>query len=179
LAKQVIAYLEARLYAGELEATVKNLQQKEEEIAHYQKELESANAALKDLSVRGDLTQVRNRRAFRERLDADYRLAMRHKQPLSLALIDVDHFKEFNDTYGHAVGDRVLRDVARILVETSRSTDCVARYGGEEFIVLLPNTDAAGARIISDRFRNAIEDWKVKHDGATVSVGVATLESTG
>jgi diguanylate cyclase (GGDEF)-like protein len=179
LAKQVIAHMQMRQHANQLESLVKNLTKKEEEIAQYQTKLEAANAALQNLSLTDDLTQLKNRRAFRERLEGDYRLAMRHQLPLSLALIDVDRFKHYNDTHGHPAGDAVLREVARIIERTARSTDCVARYGGEEFIVLLPNTAEGGARTIGEKIRKAVEEMHGHEEALTISVGVSTLQSSG
>lgn len=118
---------------------------------------------------------MRNRGAFNDRLTEEYDRAMRSGRSLSLLLLDVDHFKQFNDTFGHPAGDDVLKTVARTLVSTARLTDFVARYGGEEFAVILSDTDHAGAMVLAERCRRAIAAaaWKLRP--VTVSIGVATL----
>ena len=93
-------------------------------------------------------------------------------------LLDVDHFKSFNDTHGHPAGDEVLRRVAKHLTETTRSTDCVARYGGEEFVVLLPFTHSQAAMALAERTRTAIERAKWDLRAITANFGVATLNDT-
>jgi len=94
---------------------------------------------------------------------------------LSLILMDVDRFKAFNDTFGHLAGDEVLRQVARLLGESARTTDVVARFGGEEFAILLPNTDLQGAASLAERFRVAIESAPWKRRRVTASFGVAAV----
>jgi len=139
------------------------------------RELEQANRELCDLATTDGLTGLKNHRAFQERLLAECETAERHQTPLSLLLLDVDHFKQFNDTYGHPAGDAVLKQVARLLEHTMRDCDFVARYGGEEFVVVLPQTDQAGALRTAERCRVAVEnaDWDCR--AVTASFGVATL----
>lgn len=138
------------------------------------------NARLEQLAHTDALTQLLNRRALAERITAEMERALRYDSSLALLMIDLDHFKRVNDTFGHLVGDDVLRDVAALLTKTIRNTDMVARYGGEEFLVLLPETDDTGAATFAERIRAAVEG----HDfggGAgqylrlTTSVGVATF----
>jgi diguanylate cyclase len=125
------------------------------------------------------LTRLANRRAFED--EAGRRLAQFARQgtPYSTVLLDVDHFKWFNDTYGHRVGDEVLRSIAVVLGRTVRSADLVSRYGGEEFVVSLPDTDIGRAREAAERFRQAIERTRIRFEGqafsVTVSVGAAAL----
>ena len=94
-------------------------------------------------------------------------------------IFDIDHFKKVNDTYGHQAGDTVIQSVARVLREQLRDTDIAGRYGGEEFVVLLPDVDAAGARVFAERLRLIVERLQVSHDGQvipfTISLGVADL----
>jgi diguanylate cyclase (GGDEF)-like protein len=137
--------------------------------------LAKANGRLEVLAVTDGLTGLKNRRAFQEKLQEEVRRVARYSASLSLLLLDVDHFKQFNDTFGHLAGDSVLRDVARLLEEISRSTDFVARYGGEEFVILLPNTDKQGSLVLAEKVRKAVErrDWRDRP--ISVSIGVATM----
>lgn len=137
------------------------------------------NARLEQLAQTDPLTQLLNRRALTERITAEMERALRYDSTLALLMIDLDHFKRVNDTYGHLVGDDVLRDVAKLLVDTIRVSDIVARYGGEEFLVLLPETDDAGAESFADRIRAAVEEHDFTDNGEhpqlrlTSSIGVA------
>jgi diguanylate cyclase (GGDEF)-like protein len=125
------------------------------------------------------LTGVLNRRAFRELLEREVARAQRHGRQLSLAMIDIDHFKRVNDTMGHAVGDRFLVAVAAAVSAALRSEDLFGRYGGEEFIVAFAETDLAGAIQAAERLRLAIADIRLEHEGETrsitASLGVASF----
>jgi len=135
------------------------------------------------LATTDGLTGLLNRRTLNTLLAARVREAQRYRRPLSLLLLDVDHFKKVNDTHGHPAGDAVLRGVAAVARAQARDTDLVARYGGEELAVVLPETDAAGARAIAERLRAAVEGTShATEQGAlrvTVSVGVATWPGGG
>jgi two-component system, cell cycle response regulator len=137
------------------------------------------NARLEQLAQTDPLTQLLNRRALTERITAEMERALRYDSTMALLMIDLDHFKKVNDTYGHLVGDDVLRDVGQLLSETIRGSDIVARYGGEEFLVLLPETDDAGAEAFADRIRSAVEEHRFASDSLaeplriTASIGVA------
>jgi diguanylate cyclase (GGDEF)-like protein/PAS domain S-box-containing protein len=144
-------------------------------LERYQTELEAANAKLRSLSTTDGLTGVRNRAAFNERLGDEFDRAVRSGHPLSLLLLDVDHFKLFNDTFGHPAGDEVLRQVVRLVAAAVRGTDVVARYGGEEFAVLLPDTDLGGAVVLAERVRRAVANGEWDKRAVTVSIGAATL----
>lgn len=124
------------------------------------------------------LTNLPNRRALQRYLNREIKLATRHGLPLSLVLIDLDHFKQFNDTHGHAAGDRLLVAAAETLRQLSRSTDCVARYGGEEFVVVLPHTDRPGARAFAEKLLEGIRslsDTPVSRQAPlSASLGTAT-----
>ncbi len=124
------------------------------------------------------LTEIPNRRRFDEHLDVAWRSGVRSRQPLSVILMDVDHFKLFNDNYGHAAGDRCLCRVAKALeAALGRPTDLVARYGGEEFVAVLSNTDLEGASLVGERLRAAVEELAIPH--AHSSAGAMVTISLG
>jgi diguanylate cyclase (GGDEF)-like protein len=127
------------------------------------------------------LTGIGNRAAMQSSGWSQIELAHRHELPLSLLLIDIDHFKRINDTYGHAKGDAVLKLLARTVARATRRSDHVFRYGGEEFVVLLGHTDLAGAEIMAERIRILVAGSRDLHreieEGVTVSVGVGTLRA--
>jgi diguanylate cyclase (GGDEF)-like protein/PAS domain S-box-containing protein len=149
----------------------------EKRLFEYQLGLEDANARLRVLAMTDSLTGVHNRAAFDGKLAEEHDRATRYTHPLSLMLIDVDQFKEFNDLYGHRAGDDVLRTVANLLQETVRNIDFVARYGGEEFVVLLPDTDYGGAMVLAERCRRVVANYPWDKRVVTISIGVATLTS--
>jgi diguanylate cyclase (GGDEF)-like protein len=128
------------------------------------------------------LTGLHNRMHFGEQLERTLTEADRHDQPLSLVLVDIDHFKQVNDTWGHEAGDAVLKHVARILQEGVRAIDICVRYGGEEIAILMAQTDSARAVEVAERLRSRIEATVVRHAGAeiavTASFGVATYPET-
>ena len=147
----------------------------EQETKEANRRLEEANAKLAMLATQDSLTGLKNHRAFQERLVLEVERAFRHGHPLSLVLLDVDHFKPYNDTYGHPAGDAVLREVARLLESSRRPEDLAARYGGEEFVLLLPHCSAAEAADVAERCRLALAsaDWPERP--VTASFGVAAL----
>ncbi len=168
-----IRSLQKRLYLQNLELEAKNQQ-----LEALTRQLDAANQELMLLSVTDGLTRAYNHRHFQERLKGEYARARRHGEPFTCVMIDLDHFKRINDTYGHPVGDRVLVRLVEILKEGVRSEDLVARYGGEEFVLLLPKTDSAQARVIADRLRERIAREEIpvtdsKRLAVTVSMGVA------
>jgi diguanylate cyclase (GGDEF)-like protein len=129
------------------------------------------------------LTGVANRRRFDESLDREWRRARRSGEPIALLMVDVDHFKPFNDRYGHPAGDTCLRTVAQTLVRTTlRPADMVARYGGEEFVMLLPQTARGGAQQMASRVLHAVETLAITHETSrtsrhlTVSIGVGCYD---
>jgi len=136
---------------------------------------------LEQLAMLDSLTGIPNRRRFAQVFDQEWRRCQRDIAPLSLIVVDVDHFKDFNDTHGHAAGDQVLRQVAATLRATlRRPADFVARYGGEEFVILLPGIDRQGARALAEHARREIEALSISHavtnamSRVTVSMGGAT-----
>ncbi|ABM61159.1 diguanylate cyclase [Halorhodospira halophila] len=144
-------------------------------------DLKRKTDALERLSQRDGLTDLPNRRVLDRQLPEEWSRCQRGDTPLSVIMMDIDHFKPYNDHYGHGAGDECLRRVARVLANVpSRTTDLVARYGGEEFIALLPYTDAPDAWQMAERFRAAVAALQLPHghsstDGIiTMSVGVAS-----
>ena len=133
------------------------------------------NARIEDLSFKDALTDVYNRRYFAVRMEEEFKRHCRFGEPLSLALVDLDHFKEINDRFGHRAGDEALRDVSQLLVKHSRSFSIVTRYGGDEFTIILVNTAKAGGLTYAERIRNVIEQHRFVHAPVTVSLGVASL----
>lgn len=142
-------------------------------------ELERANRMLQAMSYIDPLTGIANRRHFEEFLDQEWRRARRDSTPLALVLADVDHFKLFNDTYGHRSGDDCLKYVAtEISGALHRGGDLAARYGGEEFVVVLPGTEMAGTLVVAEEMRSRVERLRILHKGSphrvvTVSLGLA------
>jgi diguanylate cyclase (GGDEF)-like protein len=133
------------------------------------------NARLEDLSFKDALTDVYNRRYFAVRMEEEFKRHCRFGESLSLALVDLDHFKEINDRFGHRAGDEALRDVSQLLVKHSRSFSIVTRYGGDEFAIILVNTAKAGGLTYAERIRNVVEQHRFAHAPVTVSLGVASL----
>lgn len=137
--------------------------------------LEVANTRLQEQSLRDGLTALFNRRALDEKLEEEFRRARRYGQPMSLLLIDIDNFKDYNDRHGQVEGDVALRNVATVARMACREVDLVARYGGEELTVVLPHTSADGAEATAERIRSAVDAGASAERRLTVSIGVATL----
>jgi len=146
----------------------------------FQTQLKHLNQALAVASLTDPLTSLPNRRAMLERLEQAAAAASRDGPGFAVAMIDIDHFKRVNDTFGHAVGDAALRTLARILMAMRREHDFVARWGGEEFLLLLPGNDAADARAFCESLRAAIEGARIEHNDrritVSVSIGIAQHE---
>jgi diguanylate cyclase (GGDEF)-like protein len=133
---------------------------------------------LGELSLTDALTGVPNRRSFQDRLRDEFRRAQRYDDPLALVLLDIDHFKVINDTFGHPEGDVVLRGVADRLKHCTRETDFIARYGGEEFALLLPKTQLGGALTVAERVRSDLASVEVRPQrNVTASLGIAIFPS--
>lgn len=163
----------------EYETIVKELEQALAIKSQLEADLRMANQRLEGLASTDELTGLPNRRALQESLDYQLTVTERTHRPLSLVMIDVDHFKSFNDTMGHAAGDAVLRMLGALLRDIVRGGDLPARYGGEEFTVMLPDTDRDGAVIAAERIRCRLEETRVTEDvprpcQVTASFGVAT-----
>jgi diguanylate cyclase (GGDEF)-like protein len=169
------------LVAAYLRATIVRSAEIEDLVKTRTRKLHETNDKLANLSMTDGLTNIANRRNFDSHLDVEWKRGIRERQPLTLMLIDIDCFKDYNDHYGHLQGDHCLRQVARVLHEqTSRPRDLVARYGGEEFALILPHTDSA-AKSLGEQCRTAVEDLTLPHTASrisgniTISVGVASM----
>jgi len=135
-----------------------------------------AERKLEEMATTDALTGLKNRRKFDSVIDVEWRRAMRAKTPVALLMIDADHFKAYNDTYGHQAGDQVLVGIAICISDSvSRAGDCAARYGGEEFAVLLPNTSATDAFKVAEAIRGKVQGWSDDQTSSTVSCGIASL----
>ena len=148
-------------------------------------QLQQANQQLKQLAILDGLTGVANRRYFDQVFSNEWNRLAREEKPLSLILCDLDHFKIYNDTYGHPEGDSCLKQVAHVLQQaTKRAADLVARYGGEEFAVILPDTDTRGALFVAENIRQKLNQKKIPHPASivspyvTISIGVAVAIPT-
>lgn len=145
-------------------------------------ELLEANKKLRELAYRDGLTGLYNHRYFQEILEREIKRARRYKKPLSLLMIDIDHFKKINDTYGHLHGDEVLKGLAQIFSESIRACDYAARYGGEEFSIILPETPLNGALNVAERLRQRVKNTPIvladQEIRVTISIGLAAYENT-
>jgi diguanylate cyclase (GGDEF)-like protein len=154
----------------------------EEGLKNAHEASEIANRALDALARHDALTLIPNRRHFDEMVAMEFRRAAREMQPIGLIMIDLDHFKLYNDHYGHPMGDECLRQVAAAITSVpQRPADLVARYGGEEIVVLLPNTDLPGTKAVADLIVRTVRDLKMPHQGnpegiVTISCGAASFE---
>ncbi|NOR72475.1 MAG: diguanylate cyclase, partial [Mariprofundaceae bacterium] len=165
-----------------IQLQMKSQEELEHEVQARTLELEEANTKLHLLAITDALTGIFNLRHFLERATHDIKIARRYQRPIALIMLDIDHFKSVNDTYGHDVGDRVLKHVVDICRRMNRETDLIGRLGGEEFGILLLETPAAAAYTVAERLRCEIETSPIDHEGeaiaVTVSQGVCTIDST-
>ena len=161
------------------ELLVMELKQSTERVGKLAAQLRAANKKLRDMAFRDSLTGLYNYRFFQDAMDRELKRAARYKRPLSLIMMDLDRFKDVNDTYGHQSGDIVLQRVCCEIAKNTRNSDIAARYGGEEFAVILPETDIRGAAFMAERVRKAIEKLDIEVDGGqtlkvTISAGVTS-----
>jgi diguanylate cyclase (GGDEF)-like protein len=171
-----------QLYYGALDEAAENAR-REREAANQKSLLEMERSELVEINARLEieattdgLTGLLNHLNFKRALDREFLRSQRTGSKLSLALLDVDRFKSYNDTFGHPAGDEVLRQLAEVMTETTRGSDIVARYGGEEFVIVMPDTDLRGALETIERLRHAIEAQIWAHRPVTASFGIATLQ---
>lgn len=146
-----------------------------QELADANDRLSNKNEELERLSVTDGLTGLVNHRALMQRLGEEGERALRSDRPFVVIMADVDHFKQYNDTFGHPQGDVVLKKVASVLKECTRTVDCVARYGGEEFAAILPDTDMSGGMEVAERMRSRVETTEFPGRRVTLSIGVAVF----
>ncbi|MFW6007409.1 MAG: GGDEF domain-containing protein [Halanaerobiales bacterium] len=158
----------------------KKLKEKIEELEKVKDELETKKNKLTKISTRDQLTGLYNRREFEKVIKKEWRSAIRNAEPISLIMIDIDNFKNFNDNYGHLAGDNCLQQLSGVLKNSlKRPRDFVARYGGEEFVVILPSTDLEGAEQVAENLRKNVVDHHIPHkyspveDYVTISLGIA------
>lgn len=164
------AYWEKDQALAKLEQIYKEIEQKQAELMEY-------NAVLVELSVTDKLTGLKNRRYFQEKLEELIRRYNENEQPFSVLIIDIDHFKKVNDTWGHHAGDLVLKQLADTLIRHSLREDTVARLGGEEFVLLLPDANASASKLRAESLRLAVLQTRWELVNITVSIGAATMTS--
>lgn len=162
-----------------LEQTEQEVRRRTAQLEQALREAQELKQRYEQLSVIDELTKLHNRRFFFPEAGAELSRALRNQESFSIMLIDIDHFKRINDTFGHSVGDEVLRDMAGSLSGQVRDGDILARFGGEEFVLALPNTHAEGARQLSQRIRDAVQalPWDVNGHALsiTLSIGISCL----
>jgi two-component system, cell cycle response regulator len=166
---------------GQFMATLKRLEQLLAEKEFLAASLHEANERLTEQASTDPLTGLANKRHFDQGLDASIEKARLLHRPLSVVMVDVDHFKKFNDTWGHQAGDEVLKQVAVVLRDGCRGSDIAARYGGEEFVLILPNANPKNACLVAERIRSKLEKTVVEFEGNSLSVtasfGIASLST--
>jgi two-component system cell cycle response regulator len=175
LLARVRAHIRIKRLQDALSAQNQALEAANQEKAVLLDQLEAKNAQLAELAKTDPLTGIANRGHIESCLGDEVARAQRFKHPLSVAMLDIDHFKQINDGFGHPFGDRAIREIARVLADTLRQVDKVGRYGGEEFLMVLPDTDLAGARIVAERIRQIVAGtvFQPENHQATVSIGLA------
>ncbi len=149
-----------------------------QELLEENRQLQDQIAELKEQVIRDPLTNAFNRRYFLETLEREAPRAERNELPLSLVMIDIDHFKKINDAFGHQAGDFVLRQLVKLLTERIRKGDVLCRYGGEEFVILMPQSSLEDTQIRAEEWRMACEEMQIAYEGTslqiTISLGVAS-----
>jgi two-component system, cell cycle response regulator len=149
-----------------------------QQLKEAREQLEAANRVLQIRADTDGLTGLNNHAFLMKTLEAEIARSRRYGTALSIVMLDVDHFRKFNDTYGHQVGDAVLKKASALMRQPLRDSDTAGRYGGEEFMLILPNTDLSGARSLAERVRSLIEATPFTESGlkVTISAGIATWE---
>jgi len=143
------------------------------DIAINRLQLDKANEKLAHLSQTDALTQLNNRHHWNSLIDSEFKRVKRYEQISTLMMLDIDHFKKVNDTYGHVAGDKVIAEISEVIKANIRETDFASRYGGEEFAICLTNTPVNNAIILADRLRQAIERTSITDDGNTIKVTIS------
>jgi diguanylate cyclase (GGDEF)-like protein len=171
--------LQARIRAGQRVIVLQQeVQQEKQDIQRYSAELSIANRRLEMMAYTDELTDLPNRRYALSRLEQEWSAAQRYNRPLSVLMLDLDHFKSINDTLGHDVGDVALAHSAKLIKSTVRASDVACRLGGEEFLVIATNTDGAAAVLLAERIRCAVQAHQPSGVALvtpmTISIGVAS-----
>ena len=179
LARQVMHLLELRQRNHDVLELLAERSVQMLELSQQQRTLQVHNQHLKNASMTDGLTGLFNRAAFDQHMASLFVQAQQQHAPLSVMLIDADHFKSYNDQFGHLAGDEALRQLGKILQQASRKTDIAARYGGEEFVLILPETTADAAQQIAERLCEQVAHTTFAHRAMTVSIGVATWPQVG
>lgn len=182
LALTALGLLASKPKSGAVSQTIAELTEMEEKrsemdaaLSEADRQIAQMRQTLENLSMVDALTGLKNHRAFQEQLDRELGRALRHNQPLSLLLLDVDKFKSYNDSFSHVEGDRALQIISEVLKETARLSDIPARYGGKEFALILTETDMMGAVVLGERLRQAVASADGLQRPLTASIGIATL----
>lgn len=176
--RELVARIRIHLQLKEYE---EQLTQKNRELEEYSDLLLQLNARLEEMARRDELTGIGNRRALNEQLVSTHSFSRRYTRPYSIIIVDLDHFKNYNDLYGHQKGDAVLKAVADTIRSACRETDFVARYGGEEIVVLLRESGHTSSQRIAERIIQSIENLGIPHENnqgyavVTASAGIATF----
>ena len=168
--------------AEESEARYLELEQRMLSLQRENLDLVVRNRNLSEVSSRDTLTGLYNRWYVIEKIDTELNRAMRHGSPMSLLMLDIDHFKRINDTWGHAAGDEVLKGIGQLLRESCRVYDVPGRYGGEEFCIVLPETKVGNTTVVAERIRQRLESTELACGGeaitVTASIGIAGMEES-
>lgn len=175
--REVLARIKIHLKLKEYE---NKLKLKNRELEEFSDLLLELNTKLEEMARKDELMQIWNRRAFNEQIERTHNYSARYNSPYTLVIADLDHFKNYNDLYGHQAGDVVLQKVARAINKSCRITDFIARYGGEEIVVILPETEETTGYIFAQRIIKAVSDLNILHEKnanfgiVTISAGVAS-----
>jgi diguanylate cyclase (GGDEF)-like protein len=168
-------------FASESEARYQELEQRMLSLQRENLDLIVRNRTLSEVSSRDALTGLYNRWFVIEKLDSELNRALRHGSPMSLLMLDVDHFKHVNDTFGHAAGDQVLQGIGKLLRDSCRVYDVAGRYGGEEFCIVLPETKPGSTSVVAERIRSRLEATEIPCGETsivvTASIGIAGMDA--
>jgi diguanylate cyclase (GGDEF)-like protein len=166
--------------AGESEARYEELEQRMLSLQRENLDLVVKNRMLSEVSSRDSLTGLYNRWFVIEKIDSEMNRALRHGSPMSLLMLDIDHFKRVNDTWGHGAGDQVLQSIGKLLRDSCRVYDVPGRYGGEEFCIVLPETKPGNTSVVAERIRSRLESTQLPYGDnsitVTASIGIAGID---
>ena len=181
--KLVDALFEVLRVAAESEARYTELEQRMLSLQRENLDLVVRNRTLSEVSSRDALTGLYNRWYVIEKIDSEINRALRHGSPMSVLMLDLDHFKRINDTWGHSAGDEVLKAIGKLLRDSCRVYDVPGRYGGEEFCIVLPETKTGNTNVVAERIRQRLESTELSCGGesivVTASIGIAGMEEAG